>query len=134
MEKSFQADGDQVLRWANENKKLATYPIKVAMWAFGIWQIKCLSNRKWVVEFFSLVSSVLLTNSLTSLVAGKNSPPNRMLLCKAKQAEYEILKWMLGVDCWLMKYRTKTQWIPLIFCIALLLLQYFISLCPTGHN
>ena len=35
MEKLFQADGDQVLRWANENQKLATYPIKVVMWAFA---------------------------------------------------------------------------------------------------
>ena len=49
------------LRWPNEKQKLATYPIKIAMWAFGIWQSKCPSNRKWVVEiftFYKLRSSV----------------------------------------------------------------------------
>ena len=42
------------LRWPNEKQKLATYPIKIAMWDLGIWQSKCPSNRKCVVEIFTL--------------------------------------------------------------------------------
>ena len=82
------------------------------MWAFGIWQTKCPSNRKWVVEFFFHISSGLMPTEVAIFniksrfaLLWEKSFTMWLPACLRPKAECRLVTYNLSTDSFAMPFK-----------------------------